>query len=168
MAERDRSRLLDLLVAHYEELTTLLTRRFGSAATARESLHDTWLRLQGVQTVPDLENPRGYLFRVANNIALDRLRAVQRDHARSMPVSVIEEKENGAPPADHVMERQERLRLLAEAISELPPRCRTAFLMHKLDGMTHAEVASRLGMSRSMVEKHIMKAMAHCRDRLVV
>lgn len=71
-------------------------------------------------------------------------------------------------PCDAALERRERLRLLAHAIAELPPRRREVFLLHKIDGLSHSQVAERLGISRSKVEKHVMKALAHCRDRLLV
>lgn len=38
--------------------------------------------------------------------------------------------------------------------------------MHKFDGMSHAEIASALGITKSAVEKLIMKALAHLRDRI--
>lgn len=167
MAEKDRSQLIDLLIAHYEELTGYLTRRFGSAGTASDTLHDIYIRLQRLRTVPELDNPRAYLFRVANNVALDRLRVAQRAERRLAPGELAAEQPSPAATADVALERRQRLRLLAQAIAELPPRCREAFLMHKLDGLSHAQVAERLGISRSMVEKHVMKALAHCRDRLV-
>jgi len=167
MAEKDRSHLLGLLVAHYEELSGYLTRRFGAAGTANDTLHDIYLRLQRLQTVPELDNPRAYLFRVANNVALDRLRTARRDERRLVSGDVAAEQPSPAPAADAAMEQRERLRLLAQAIAGLPPRCREAFLLHKIDGLSHSEVAERLGISRSMVEKHVMKALAHCRDRLL-
>lgn len=167
MAEKDRSQLLSLLVAHYEELSGYLTRRFGSAGTASDTLHDIYIRLQRLQTVPELDNPRAYLFRVANNVALDRLRVARRAERRLAPGDLAAEQPSAAPTADVAMEQRERLRLLARAIAELPPRCREAFLMHKIDGLSHSQVAERLGISRSMVEKHVMKALAHCRDRLL-
>ncbi len=169
MAEKDRSHLLALLVTHYEELSSYLTRRFGAAGagTADDTLHDTYLRLQGLRAVPELDNHRAYLFRVANNIALDRLRAVRRDQQRQGSDDTGLEQANVAPMADAALEQRERLQLLARAIAELPPRCREAFLLHKIDGLSHSEVAERLGISRSMVEKHVMKALAHCRDRMV-
>jgi len=59
-----------------------------------------------------------------------------------------------------------RLRILAAAVDDLPPRCREVFLMSRLDGLGNGEIAGRLGISRNMVEKHIIKAMMHCRRRL--
>jgi RNA polymerase sigma-70 factor (ECF subfamily) len=64
------------------------------------------------------------------------------------------------------IEQRERLALLRGAIDELPPRCREVFVLHKLDGLSHADVADRLGISRNMVEKHVIRAMRHFRDRL--
>lgn len=167
MAENDRSSLLRLLVAHYEELTAYLTRRLGSPGSANDVLHDTYLRLQGLGAVPDIENPRAYLYRVADNIALDRLRAEGRRERWQVHDEQIQRQPSEDPSAEIVLEHKQRLQLLAQAIAELPPRCREAFLLHKLDGLTHSQIAGRLGISRSMVEKHVMKALAHCRDRLV-
>lgn len=167
MAEKDRFQLLSLLVAHYEELRGYLTRRFDSAGAANDTLHDIYIRLQGLQTVPEIDNPRAYLFRVANNVALDRLRVARRAERRIAPGELANEQPSAVALADAALEQRERVRLLAQAIAELPPRCREAFLLHKIDGLSHSEVARRLGISRSMVEKHVMKALAHCRDRLM-
>ena len=168
MAEQDRSKLLSLLVAHYDELRGSLMRRFGSAGAASDTLHDTYVRLQRLQTVPDLDNPRAYLFRVANNIALDRLRTARREERHLVADELAQEEASTEPSAEVVLEQKERLRLLAVAIEELPPRCREVFLLHKIDGLSHGQIAERLGISRSMVEKHVMKALAHCRDRLTI
>lgn len=167
MAEEDRSRLLDLLIAHYEELSGYLTRRFGLAGTADDALHDIYIRLQRLQAVPELDNPRAYLFRVASNVALDRLRVARRAERRLVSGDLAADQPSTALTADAAMEQRERLRLLARAVAELPPRCREVFLLHKIDGLSHSQVAAQLGISRSMVEKHVMKALAHCRDRLV-
>lgn len=51
-------------------------------------------------------------------------------------------------------------------MGELPSNCREAFLLRKLDGMAHHEIASRMGISKDMVEKHIVNAMKHCRIRV--
>ena len=56
--------------------------------------------------------------------------------------------------------------MLQRALSELPAACRECFLLRKLDGLSHLEIADRLGVSRSMVEKHIVNAMKHCRIRI--
>lgn len=168
MAGNDRSSLVRVLIAHYEDLTRYLTRRMGSSQCAGDVVHDTYLRLQGLSAVPPVDNPRAYLFRMADNIAIDRLRSQGREHRRQDGPAALEGRPCDAPDAEVALAQRQRLRLLSQAIDELSPRCREIFLMHRLDGLSHAEIASRLGISRSAVEKHIMRALAHCRDRLVV
>ncbi|MEX2453900.1 MAG: sigma-70 family RNA polymerase sigma factor [Rhodospirillaceae bacterium] len=68
--------------------------------------------------------------------------------------------------AEAVAAGRERLAILSHAVDELPPRCREVFLLSRLDGLSNGEIAQRLGISRNMVEKHIIKAMVHCRRRL--
>ncbi len=166
MAGNDRSVLVRLLLTHYEDLTGYLTRRLGSAGAARDVVHDTYLRLQGLEALPDLSNPRAYLFRIADNIALDRLRADSRRSRRFVAAELGESRESDEPNAEEILTQKQRVERLVRAIDELPPRQRDVFLMHKFDGLTHAEIAKRLGISKSMVEKHAMRALAYCRDRL--
>ena len=61
------------------------------------------------------------------------------------------------------IEQQQRLHLLASALEDLPPKRKQAFVLHKFDGLSQAAVAERMGISLSMVEKHIASAMLHCR-----
>jgi RNA polymerase sigma-70 factor (ECF subfamily) len=65
------------------------------------------------------------------------------------------------PDAEAVYEARERLARLAAAIAALPPQCRRVFTLHKLHGLSHAEVATRLNISRSAVEKHMSAALKH-------
>lgn len=56
--------------------------------------------------------------------------------------------------------------MLADALDELPAACRTAFLLNRVDGVKHRDIAHKIGISVSMVEKHIVRAFIHCRTRL--
>ncbi|MCY1454885.1 putative RNA polymerase sigma factor FecI [compost metagenome] len=55
---------------------------------------------------------------------------------------------------------------MQRALAELSQPCRESFLLRKLDGLSHPQIAERLGISRSVVEKHIVNAMKHCRLRM--
>ncbi|MDI4665502.1 sigma-70 family RNA polymerase sigma factor [Xanthobacter autotrophicus] len=151
---------------HYDELLRHVARRIGNPAMARDVVQDTFLRIHASAPSAEIASPSAYLFRVADNLAIDHLR---QEAVRSRLVTAEVEYEGVAAPepsAEHALDYKQRLRVLDAAIAELPPKCREVFLMHKFDGLSHGEIAERLGISRSMVEKHVMKALVHCRDRL--
>ncbi|MBP0644836.1 sigma-70 family RNA polymerase sigma factor, partial [Mycobacterium tuberculosis] len=64
------------------------------------------------------------------------------------------------------MQLDQRLAMMQKALDELSKVCRDCFLLRKLDGLSPQQIAERLGISRSLVEKHIVNAMKHCRVRM--
>ncbi|WP_420722933.1 RNA polymerase sigma factor [Hwanghaeella sp. LZ110] len=164
MPDENRSRLVCLLLEHYDDLTRYLARRIGSQGAARDVVHDTYLKLSRLDTVPPLTNPRAYLYRMADNIALDRLRADNRRQKTFVGSDMGEGRPSDMPGSEESVTQRQRIALLSRAIDALPTRQRQVFLMHKIDGLSHAEIARTLGISKSMVEKHIMRALAQCRD----
>ena len=70
------------------------------------------------------------------------------------------------PGPDAVVGAREELAILAEAVRELPEKCRIVFLLYRGQGLTMREIAARLQISEKTVEKHIARAMVHCRARL--
>jgi RNA polymerase sigma-70 factor (ECF subfamily) len=85
------------LVERYDELRVLLTRRLGSEELARETLHETWLRLDRVDDVAVMQNPDAYLGRMALNLATDRQRLETRRARRSDVNAILEDIVDDAP-----------------------------------------------------------------------
>lgn len=151
------------------ELLRFLTARVGDRAEAEDLLHDLWLRIQSTDAGP-IANGRSYLYRAAQNLVLDRARARQRRLARETEWSGhgTDHAEPADPRADIEAEiaAREDAAALAAALAKLPEKAGQVFRLHKLDGLPHAEIAARLGISRSGVEKHIATAMTHLRRAL--
>jgi RNA polymerase sigma-70 factor (ECF subfamily) len=148
-------------------LLRFLTARLGDAAAAEDVLQDLWLRLQAVDTGA-VANGKAYLYRAAQNLALDAVRARQRSAVRERQWATAHggsaaEPVDPSPNAEADMLEREEAAALASAIAALPEAAGRAFRLHKLEGLSHAEIAARLGISRSGVEKHIALAMAHLR-----
>ena len=166
MSHQHDAKLLAALAACYEDLKAFLTRKFGCPVLAEEVVQETWLRVRRLSQPPVVDQPRAYLFKMAANLAVDHLRA---EKARARHISadpVAEDIPSGMPSPDTVIDDQQRRVILRNAVEELPPRCREVFMLHKFEDLSHAEIAGRLGISRNMVEKHIIRGLAHCRDRL--
>ncbi|MDB5702938.1 MAG: polymerase subunit sigma-70 [Sphingomonas bacterium] len=155
---------------HRQSLFRFLVARCGDAADAEDILQNLWLRLDALQAAP-IANGRSYLFRMAQNLVLDRLRERHRRELRDREWTMATfESDAGATDvidqqgsAEANLIKGEDLARLARAIAELPPGAARAFRLHKLDGLSHGDVAAQLGISRSGVEKHIAVAMAHLR-----
>ena len=150
------------------ELRRFLIARTGSSADADDVLQDLWIRLS-VGLPGPVANGRAYLFRMAQNLVLDRLKQQRRGRSRDHhwlrsefgDGALAAEPVDPSLLAEEVLVQQERAEQLALAIAALPPGAARAFRLHKLDGLSHSEVAARLGISKSGVEKHMAVAMAH-------
>ena len=78
----------------------------------------------------------------------------------------VEDRPDGSPQADEVLERAQEAQILRTAISTLPPGAQRALRLHRFDGHSQGEVAEIRGISRSGVEKHLVVAMKYLRNAL--
>lgn len=153
----------NLYIRHHAALRRFLTRMLRCEETAADVAQAAYLRILRFAPRRAVDNSRAYLFQVAANAARDHL-AREATRQRTLDGDTALERYSCAgPDAEATTLARERLNLLAGAVNELPPRCREVFLMSRLDGLRHGEIAERLGISRNMVEKHIIKALRHCR-----
>lgn len=164
--DTSRGDLLSCFQRHYDELARFLTRLTGSRDQAQDLAHDTYLRLSGAAPQARVEDMRAYVFRAAANLARDRGRQVRRRGPHGSVDDVAETLADRRPGAEDRELARERLRIVGDALDELPEVVRRALLMNRIDGLTHAEIARRLGTSESSVAKHVTRALLHCRRRL--
>ncbi|SEG79105.1 RNA polymerase sigma factor [Bosea lathyri] len=153
----------DLHRQQESRLRRFFMRRLRNAADAADATQETFLRLLCVQQKTVIENPQAYLFQIAKSVAS---RAAQERAANAALFSA--EADGGdlatdAPDQERIVYGRQALLLMAKAIEELPPRCQEVFILSRLHGLANGEIAVALGISRNMVEKHIIRALLHCR-----
>jgi RNA polymerase sigma-70 factor (ECF subfamily) len=152
--------------SHHAQLLRYVTARTGDRSEAEDVLQELWLRLKDANSGP-VANPLSYLYRMASNLVVDRLRERQRRHQREREwTGTIVDLSSGeaideGPAADQMIEDRQRLLRLSQAINALPAGARRVLQRLKLDGLSHAEVARELGVSKSAIEKHMAVAMKH-------
>ena len=154
------------LVERYDELRILLTRRLGSEDLARETLHETWLRLDRVDDVAVMRNPDAYLARVALNLATDRQRLETRRARRSDVNAVLEDIVDDVPGQAEKLDSRLDLAIFEDAVRELSPRRRAILIAARLDEEPHQRIAERFGISKRMVQIELKLALRHCKNRL--
>ncbi len=144
-------------------LRRFFQRRFRNREEAADATQETFLRLLSVSPLASIENPQAYLFQVARSVAYGaaaRLAAERGLFDRDADGANVAAD---APSAERVVDARQRLLILAKAIEALPPRCQQVFILSRIEGMANCDIAQKLGISRNMVEKHIIKALLQCR-----
>lgn len=157
----DNRSLLSSFAEHRSALLRFLQRRLGNAALAEDLTQETWLRAANAQgTAATIDNPRGYLFSIASNLALDHQRHVGHRVELQAAAEVVEAVADRQPsPENVVLYRSEFARLL-RVVDRLSPRCREVFVLGKFEGLTLPEIGQRLGISRNTVVTHMVNALA--------
>jgi RNA polymerase sigma-70 factor (ECF subfamily) len=152
-----------------EELLQFLTRRLRCPDTAAEITHETFIRFCRTSQAAPVNNARALAYRIALNLAVDYQRKAKVRNTRAVDVDFEEFTDSfqstEAGP-EQIAIAQQNLTTLEQALMELPPDCRNAFLWRGIDGLTYLEIAARLGISESMVHKHLTRATAHCTQRM--
>lgn len=114
------------------------------------------------------EAPRFFLWRIASNLVLDLgRRERRRGRTSSLDDATAAEIADPAPSPERQLAAREEYRILVRALNELPANQRAALVMNRVEQLTHSEIARRLGVSPSMVNKYIMRALSHCAIRLM-
>jgi RNA polymerase sigma factor (sigma-70 family) len=167
MAEEpgDRRNFAGLYNATITPLRRYLTRLLGNTSEAQDIAHDAYLRVypSGDKTAAD--QPEAVLYTTARRLAINRLkrRSISPFAADAAAVETAASAQPGV--AQQVMARQE-LRLLQEAIAELPEGCRAVLLLRKVELLSHREISERLGIAVSTVEKQHARALRLLRAAL--
>jgi RNA polymerase sigma factor (sigma-70 family) len=152
---------------HYRELLNFLARKLNDRDSAADVAQESYVRALTLQQSGELiADPRAMLYRIARNLVVDRHRHDRvRDHD---DIDALAETEQPQAPAhwqpEEALAAAQTSRAYVAAIESLPPRCREAFILHVCDELSQAQVAERMGISRSMVEKHIVRGMLACRQ----
>lgn len=146
---------------HGPMLRNYLAKHFTEASEPEDIIQEAYLRILKIRRRRPIRDPRALLIAIARNLALDTLRRRKFrptvDLTEQRVSAVIDETQD-VPRA--VMRRDE-LNALALAMASLPPRCRQTMTL-RLQGLPQKEVAARLGISWSTVEKHVTIAIKAC------
>ncbi len=193
MSSSGDDRLRQLYLVHRRRLVRSLSRRLSDGDEAEEVAQEAWTRVlsrRGDGGIGDLVR---YLYRTARNLAIDRLRHRQvESRVLGHRVSFVEDEPvpddgsggrletsggiaadgrrpnlvlmDGGHSHERVANQRQELTAIAGAINALEPRCRQAFIWHRFHGHGYREIARRLDVSVSSVEKYIMTALLACRE----
>lgn len=157
---REPSAFESLHRAFREPLLRFFTRRLRGDAAAEDLVQQVFERLLERGDLESIEKLRGFVYRVAENVAADHMRkaAVRRSHAHERFEESLHAGVDFSP--EHVLARREDLAGVMKIVEALPERTRIIFVLRRIEGWKHRDIADRFGISVSAVEKHVERAVA--------
>lgn len=147
----------------------VLVRYFGrrgiELGDAQDLAQEVFERLSRPETLSRIDQIDGYLFGTAANLAAEyfRRRQTRLAHPAADFAEEMQRGEEFAP--DRVLEGRQELDLIFAALNEMPERMRRIFILARVENMARAEIATRLGVSKRLVEQQITLATACLADR---
>jgi RNA polymerase sigma-70 factor (ECF subfamily) len=139
-------------------LKRLLRRRGTSAVDAEDLVQEAIVRLfVYIRNSGEVRDADAFLTRTALNLAIDLRRSSRSDRYESEPIELLDLVDL-APLPDEVLAAEQRLLRMRDTLERVNPRTREIFFMHRLQGLSHAEIAEKVAISKSAVEKHIASA----------
>ncbi|MDR0781553.1 MAG: RNA polymerase sigma factor [Pseudomonadales bacterium] len=168
--KRPQTPIVAVFVENFSVLRRFLSRFFAERQDIEDVAQEAFLRAYVAEQRKHIKQPKAYLFRIAKNLALTKLERKSRQIAyyineqgdylcESGDNLYLEAQENTYAE----VEAQEVLGLYCEAVAALPEKCRQVFLLRKVHGLGHQEIADRMGLSVSSVEKYLIKGILECK-----
>ncbi|MFC4761806.1 RNA polymerase sigma factor [Dyella koreensis] len=150
---------------HYPALVSYLRCRLQSEPDAQEVAQETYVRLLTLVQPTQVNDLRAYLFRIATNLAVDRLRS------QTVRTRWVHESASESPPMTTLTpERQamavEQLQNLRRTLREMPPKTSHAFVAYMIEGRDFGVIARAMHLSERMVRYHVTRALVLCRTRV--
>ncbi len=162
LAGAGHERAFEVLVLRYRRQLLRYCGRMGLSDSRSEdvlqhSLLHAWLALERGTEVREL---RPWLYRIVHNTAVNVMRSAREDHGPLIDVAQL----GSAPAPEHDFERRMAVRNALSDVAALPPMQRDAILLTALDGRSHEEVASALGITHGAVRGLLYRARSTLRS----
>ena len=156
-----------LFLRHRTEVSRLVFRMVGPRADLEDIIQEVFLRLLRVPNHETIRTPEAYIFTIARHVAQQhKLQTAARAGTRDLD-EMLEELRT-ATEVDPALEvyAQQCVEQLDEALTQLSPKARLTFLLYRRDGLSIDDISARLGISRPMAKKYVVKALVAFRKRL--
>lgn len=147
-----------------------LTKKFGEGTIARDIAQDAYLRVWRFAHDSVIDDPRALIFKAAANLAANEFKARRRFRATHVETSTtamtnqMETVPADAPSPERAECARQDWEACRKAIAELPEKARRAFVLSRFEELTYREIAERLSVSESSVEKYIILALKSLRN----
>lgn len=158
------SKILEAFLKNQTAIKRLLARYSLGKQDIEDLTQEVFIKGFAAETKTEIQDPKAFLFRIARNAAVTHLRKRKRSS-----VDALEEMggsdvvlDEGQASSEEQLDGRRKILLFAEAVAHLPPQCRKAFLMRRVEGLTFKQIAVRMDISVSTAEKHVKNGLSKC------
>jgi RNA polymerase sigma-70 factor (ECF subfamily) len=152
----------ELFLKYAKDLHNFLYYKFGEALNPADVVQEAFIKLWNNCATVNFEKAKSFLFTVANNYMLNEI----SKNKTAAKFQEIKPKSYTNETPEFLLEEDEYTQRLHNAINALNEDLRVTFLLNRIDGKKHQEIADMLGISRKAVEKRIYKALALIREKV--
>jgi RNA polymerase sigma-70 factor (ECF subfamily) len=152
----------DLYRTHAGQLRNHLYYKCGDMAVAEDLVQESFIRLWNKCKEVVFDTVVGFVYTVANRLFLDKMRSEKV--ALKFEKSLVTQNNNEDPL--YILRTDEFRVKIEGAISELPDGQREAFLLNRIDKLTYKQIAERLEISETAVEKRMTKALVKLKSKI--
>ncbi len=145
---------------HRGWLLAWLQRNVACAQRAEDLSQDTFLRLLGRERLDTPREPRAFLVAIAKGLLFDHFRRAALEQAYLAELAHLPAAEHPSPQLQHMI--LEDLKAIDQLLDTLSSKARAAFLFSRIDGLGHADIAVRLGVSVPRVRQYLAQGMRQC------
>ena len=160
---QSESGLLLAFEKHHGALRRFIARYLNNHHDIEDVAQESFLRAFRAGMDYQVEQPKSFLFRIAKNVAISQLRLKSRQITDFIEDQSGPDALSGEWTLEEDVMARERLAIQCDAVASLAPQCRRVYILRKVHGMTHKEIADRMGISNKTVEKAFIQR--HCRLR---
>ncbi len=152
----------ELFKKHSEELHNFIYYKYGEHINPKDKVQEAYIKLwENCKKVP-FQKAKNFLYTVANNLTLNQL----KHNKIKLKFQQIDHKDSTNENPQFILEEKEYLQKYQNALSNLTEPQRVAFLLNRIEGKKHKEIAEHLGISRKAVEKRIYGALEKLRKEI--
>ena len=166
--EESHSLVAALAKTHGRKLQRFLTTRLrNAAADVPDLMQEVFLRLLRVKDHEAIRNPQAYVYTIARHVLHQHALNETRRPEGSDVLEAVAELE-ASPEADpsEELETRQRVERICQRLQAVSPRACATLLMYRCEGLTLQEIGARLGVSRQMAKRYLLRAMAYCDEHL--
>lgn len=152
-----------LYIDHHGWLYRWLRKKLGCGHNAADVAQDTFVRIiSSRDALLGMREPRAFLTTTAKRLLVDRARRQLIEQAYMAELALLAESLPGYPSPEETLETLQALEQIGAALQDASDKARSAFVLHYLEGETHAAIADQLKVSTRMVQKYLVQCLLHC------